>query len=76
MANSDRNRNWLALYKDAVSEKDIRKARTRITQAQAAISRRARELWYGGANDTSERHQMDAAAHFLGILRSMGEEKW
>jgi hypothetical protein len=76
MANSEGNLNWLALYKEAVLEKDRRKARTRVTQAQAAIRLRARELWYGGATDTSERRQMDAAAHFLGLLRLIGEEKW
>jgi len=76
MANSEGNQNWLALYREAVLEPDRTKARTRVTQAQAAIRLRARELWYGGATETTERRQMDAAAHSLGILRLIGEGKW
>ena len=76
MANSDENQNWLALYREAVLEPDSKKVRIRVARAQAAIGLRARELWYGGATGTTERHRMDAAAHFLGILRSIGEEKW
>ena len=76
MANSDGNQNWLALYREAVLEPDRKKARTRVARAQAAIGLRARELWYGGGTETTERRQMDAAAHFLGILRLIGEEKW
>ena len=73
MANSQ---DWLKLYRDAVLEQDRKKVMTRVAQAQRAIQCRARELWYAGAPETRERHQMDAAAHFLGILRLIGEEKW
>ena len=76
MANSDGNQNWLALYREAVLEPDRRKIKTRVAQAQMAIQGRARELWYAGAPETSERRQMDAAVHLLGILRRIGEEKW
>jgi hypothetical protein len=76
MANSDANQNWLTLYREAVLEQDRKKVMTRVAQAQMAIQCRARELWCAGAPETSERHQMDAAAHFLGILRLIGEEKW
>ena len=76
MANSDGNQHWLALYREAVLEPDRKKVKTRVVQAQVAIQRRARELWYARAPETSERHQMDAAVHFLGILRLIGEEKW
>ena len=76
MANSDGNQNWLALYREAVLETDRKKVKTRVAQAQMAIQGRARELWYAGAPETSERLQMDAAVHFLGILRRIGEEKW
>jgi hypothetical protein len=75
MANSDRNQNWPALYKEAVLEPDRKKVKIRVAQAQKAIQRRARELWYAGRPETSERRQMDAAAHFLGILRLIGEGK-
>ena len=76
MANSEGSQNWLALYREAVLEPDRKKVGTRVTQAQAAIRLRARELWYGGAAETTERRQMDAAAHSLGILRLIGEGKW
>ena len=75
MANSDGNQNWLARYREAVLEPDRKKARTRVTQAQAAIRLRARELWYGGATETTERRQMDAASHFLGVLDAIGDDK-
>jgi hypothetical protein len=48
MANSDRNQNWPALYKEAVLEPDRKKVKIRVAQAQKAIQRRARELWYAG----------------------------
>ena len=76
MANSDGNQNWLVLYREAVLEPDRKQVKTRVIQAQAAIRLRARELWYAGAPKQAERRQMDAAAHFLGILRLIGEEKW
>jgi hypothetical protein len=76
MANSDGNQNWLTLYREAVLEPDRKKVKTRVVRAQMAIQHRARELWYARAPETSERRQMDAAAHFLGILRVIGEEKW
>jgi hypothetical protein len=76
MANSDGNENWVALYKGAVLEPDRKKIKMRVAHAQMAIQRRAQEMWYAGAPETSERRQMDAAANFLGILRLIGEEKW
>ena len=76
MTNSDGNQNWLALYREAVLEPDRKQVKTRVAQAQAAIRLRAKELWYGGAIETNERRQMDAAAHSLRILRLIGEGKW
>jgi len=76
MAHSDGNQNWLVLYREAVLEPDRKQVKTRVVQAQAAIRLRARELWYAGAPGTTERHQMDAASHFLGLLRLIGEENW
>jgi hypothetical protein len=69
MANLDGNQNWLALYREAVLEPDRKQVKTRVAQAQMAIQGRARELWYAGGPETSERRHMDAAVHFLGILR-------
>jgi hypothetical protein len=76
MANLGGNQNWLALYREAVLEPNRKKVKTRVAQAQMAIQGRARELWYAGAPETSERRQMDAASNFLGILRTIGEDKW
>jgi hypothetical protein len=75
MANSDGNQNWLALYREAVLETDRNKVKARLAQAQMAIQGRALELWYARAPETSERRQLDAASNFLGILRTIGEEK-
>jgi hypothetical protein len=75
MPNSDGNQNRLALYREAVLEPDRKKVGTRVARAQAAIALRARKLWYGGGRETTERSQMDAAAHLLGILRLIGEQK-
>lgn len=74
MAISSGSQNWLVLYKKAVLEPDRKKMKTRITQAQAAIRRRARELWYAGVPPTGERHQMDAALHFLRLLSAVGSD--
>jgi hypothetical protein len=75
MANSDGNRNWLALYREAVLEPDRKNVRTRVTQAQAAIRLRARELWYAGAIETTERRQMASASQVLGVLYAIGAHK-
>lgn len=75
MENLDMNRNWLALYREAVLEPDGKRVKTRIAQAQMAIQRRALELWYAGTSETTERRQLDAASHFLGILNAIGADK-
>lgn len=75
MADNDRNRHWLELYREAVLEPDRKKTRTLVAQAHKAIQSRARNLWYAGSPVTSERRQLDAASHFLGILRTIGEGK-
>jgi len=75
MENVKGSRNWLALYREAVLEPDRKKVKARIAQAQAAIRLRAREMWYAGALETSERRQMDAASYFLGVLCAIGTDK-
>lgn len=67
--------NWLDLYREAVLEPDYRKSQLRIVQAQRAIELRARELWYAGVSDTTERRRMDTALHFLEILSTIGASK-
>ena len=67
--------NWLTLYRKAVLEQDPNQLRVRVAQAQDAIRRRARELWYAGAPDTAERRRMDAASNCLGVLCMLGATK-
>jgi hypothetical protein len=71
VADSEENTNWIALYQRAVLEPDRSKVATRVAQAREAIQHRARELWYAGVPPTSERRQMDAAIHFLGLLTAI-----
>jgi hypothetical protein len=73
IVNSYPGKSWLLLYREAILEPDPQKAKLRIHEAQTAIGRRARELWYARVLDTNERRQMDAAAQLLGILRTIGE---
>jgi len=75
MANNEKSRHWLELYREAVLEPDRKKMQTLATQAHRAIQSRARELWYAGSPVTSERSQLDAASNVLGILRTIGEER-
>lgn len=75
MAASEENANWLTLYREAVHEHDRGKLRDRVAQAQNAMRRRTLELWYGGAHDTTERRQIDAAAHHLRLLCTVGVSK-
>lgn len=75
MVDRHKNVNWLMLYREAILEQDPEKLRARASQAQYAIGRRALELWYSGAPDTTERRQMDAASHHLRLLCTMGVSK-
>lgn len=75
MANSDGSHNWRTLYKEAVLEPDHKKTKTRVAEAQTAIRLRALEMWYAGPMEATERSQMDAASHFLGILCQIGTDK-
>jgi len=68
MTGMDPETNWLMLYREAVFEQDPKQLRVRAAEAQHAIHRRTRELWYAGTRDATERRRMDVAAHFLGIL--------
>jgi len=46
MADAERNRHWLELYREAVLEPDRQKMSTLVAQAHTAIQSRIRELWY------------------------------
>ena len=75
MADTERTRHWLQLYREAVLEPDRRKMKTLVAQAHSAIQRRTKELWYVGSPVTSERRQLAAASNFLGILHTIGDGK-
>ena len=75
MAAREENANWLTLYREALEENDRGKLRARVAQAQKAMRRRTLELWYGGAPDTTERRQIDAASHHLRLLCAVGVSK-
>jgi hypothetical protein len=62
---------WSELYRQAILETDPTVLTARIDAARAAIQRRARELWYANCSGTKERQDLDAALHFLGLLRTM-----
>lgn len=71
MANGEEKGKWTALYRKALQEHDPDKLPARVAQAQCAIRRRALELWYAGAPDTTERRQLDTASRLLGLLSSI-----
>ena len=70
----DAGRRWSELYRRALLESDRSLLPTRIEEARQAIRFRARELWYGGSPETKERHDLDAALKFLGLM-SAGSER-
>ena len=75
MSDTPPQNNWPTLYREALLESDSSRLPARIDEAHKAIQLRARELWYGGSPETRERHDLDAAVRFLGLLRSVGAEK-
>lgn len=70
----DTGTSWPELYRQALMESDRSRLPARISEAHQAIQRRARELWYAGSPETRERHDLDAAIRFLGLLRTVGAE--
>jgi hypothetical protein len=72
---SDTGKGWPELYRVALLESDRSRLSARIEDAHKAIQHRARELWYAGSPETRERHDLDAAVRFLGLLRMVGTEK-
>jgi hypothetical protein len=64
----DTRKRWSELYRRALLESDRGLLPIRIEEARKAIQFRARELWYGGSPETKERHDLDAALKFLGLM--------
>jgi hypothetical protein len=70
-----RNTNWQQLYRLAVFESDPDKLAMRIEDASKGIRWRACELWDLGTVDSCERTKLDAAAYFLGLLRTIAAKR-
>jgi len=68
-------KDWRGLYKEAVLEHDPERLDARISQAHKAIQERARQLWYEGGREVSEREHLTAAAHYLEILHALAGQK-
>lgn len=65
------SKKWSDLYREAIFETDRGTLQHRIEEAHRAIQRRAHELWYAGTPETRERRDLDSAARFLSLLRSV-----
>ena len=70
----DTGRRWSELYRRALLESDRSLLPARIEEARTAIRSRARELWYAGSPETKERHDLDAALRFLGLMSGRQEQ--
>lgn len=75
MSDKGTGKGWPELYRVAILESDRGRLSARIEEAHRAIQCRARELWYAGSPETRERHDLDAAVRFLGLLKMVGTEK-
>lgn len=71
---SDTSRRWPELYRQALLEPDSGRMLARVDEASEAIRCRSRELWYAGSPETKERHSLDSALYFLGLLRTIGTD--
>jgi hypothetical protein len=72
---------WGELYRRALFEEDRNKLHLSLERAHQAVQQRVRELWYSptdGQNVTDkERCELDAAAYYIGLLRSLiAQEQW
>ena len=75
MPNSEMTADWRVLYRKALFEADPEKALVWIEVASHAIRCRVFELWQFRPSEGRERSELDAAAYFLALLRSMSEKK-
>ena len=71
--------NWTELYRRALFEEDHDKLPALLEQAHQAVQARVRELWYSPAECQNmcekERRELDAAAYYLGLLKSLEARK-
>lgn len=66
---------WREQYRQALFEADPQRVLTRIEEAHQAIRFRICELWDSDAADIRERSELDSAAYFLGLLRTIAANK-
>jgi hypothetical protein len=81
MAGIDKKEHWGELYRRALFERDRNKLPLSLEQAQQAVQLRVRELWYSPTDNQNvidkERRELDAAAYYLGLLRSLeARQQW
>jgi len=60
---------WKELYHAAMSEPDLTKLPDRLSDAEAALIARARELFYAGGGDGEEGESLDYAMCIVHALR-------
>jgi hypothetical protein len=72
---SDKSGRWPELYRQALEESDSSRLLARIEEATHAIRCRSRELWYAGSPEVKERHALDSALYFLGLLRMVATDE-
>jgi hypothetical protein len=75
MAETNKDEHWGELYRKALFEEDRNKLPSLLKRADQAVQERLRELWYSPERGQSvaerERRELDAAAYYLGVLRSL-----
>lgn len=81
MAAIDKKEHWARLYRRALFEGDRRKLPLLLEQAHEAVLQRVRELHYSsiyGQDVTCKEHrELDAAAYYIGLLRSLEtQQQW
>lgn len=70
ISGSPYRRVWPRFYKAALFELDANKASDRITEAETALVKRAREMFYSAGGNIEEEQAVDDAMYALHALRS------
>ena len=60
---------WKELYQAAITEPDLSRLPTRLSDAETAVAVRARELFYASGDDGEEGESLDYAMCILHALR-------
>jgi hypothetical protein len=79
MAGITQKEHWAKLYRRALFEADRKKLPLMLEQAHQAVQRRVSELRCSPTQGQNgkERRDLDAAAHYLGLLRSLeAQQHW